>query len=441
MKVLLASPYMVRHDPQERRGMRPFPPLGPLYIGSVLEAAGHEVRFFDATFERDLSGFERAIGSWRPETVGVYSTFLSKEGALRLGDMARAKGMFSVAGGPEASVHPEQYLDGHFDAVVTGEGERTVVDLVSTLEKGGGMEDIPGLAFGKGSAVVSTGDREMVRNLDSIPFPLRRLADVEGYRRAWKARHGFFAMNIMASRGCPFDCEFCSRPIFGRSHRTRSVGNVMEEISEVVEKYRPERIRFSDDILPLNRKWTLELCEAVQKSGLDLGFECLARMDLMDRELLARMAKAGFRKLYYGVESGSQKVLDAMGKGTAVEDIRRVSRLTREAGIEQHWFIMLGYPGERQEDVERTLALMADCVPEEFSTTLASPMKGTPLYSRATEGAFTDMRGRRLRYDWNVLRMHAQMRLARGLGQASPVSRGATSVLRSVSKALAGRGG
>ena len=440
MKVLLASPYMIRHDPQERRGMRPFPPLGPLYIGSVLSAAGHEVRFFDATFERDLSGFERAIGSWGPEMVGVYSTFLSKEGALKLGDMARAKKIFSVAGGPEASVHPEQYLDGHFDAVVKGEGEMTVPKLVSALEKGAGTGAIPGLVFRKGPMVVSTGDREKVRDLDSIPFPLRRLADIEAYRKAWKGKHGFFAMNVMASRGCPFNCEFCSRPIFGRSHRARSVGNVMEEIGEVVERYRPERIRFSDDILPLNRKWTLELCRAVQDSGLDIGLECLARMDLMDRELLARMARAGFRKLYYGVESGSQRVLDAMGKGTTVEDIRRVARLTKVAGIEQHWFIMLGYPGERQADVERTLALMAECVPEQFSTTMASPMKGTPLYARAIEGADPDPKGRRLRYSWNVLRMHAQMRLARRLGPASPVSRGAASVLRSVSTALSGRG-
>jgi radical SAM superfamily enzyme YgiQ (UPF0313 family) len=214
----------------------------------------------------------------------------------------------------------------------------------------------------------------------------------------------------------------------------------MGEIGEVVERYRPERIRFSDDILPLNRKWTLELCRAVQDSGLDIGLECLARMDLMDRELLARMARAGFRKLYYGVESGSQRVLDAMGKGTTVGDIRRVARLTREAGIEQHWFIMLGYPGERQADVEKTLSLMAELAPEEFSTTLASPMKGTALYSRVTESACADMRRRRLRYGWNVLRMHAQMRLARGLGPASPVSRGAASVLRSVSTALSGRG-
>jgi radical SAM superfamily enzyme YgiQ (UPF0313 family) len=213
----------------------------------------------------------------------------------------------------------------------------------------------------------------------------------------------------------------------------------MDEIKQVVERYRPQRIRFSDDILPLKRKWTLELCAAIRRGGLDIGFECLARMDLLDRELLTEMAGAGFRKLYYGVESGSQRVLDAMGKGTTVDCIRRVARLTREAGIEQHWFIMLGYPGERQEDVERTIGLMAECVPDEFSTTLASPMKGTPLYSRQIEAPETGRDGRRLRYMWNVLRMHAQARLARRLGPAGPVGREAASLFRSVSGAFAGR--
>jgi len=421
--------------------MRPFTPLGPLYIASALEAAGHEARFFDATFEKDLSGFGRAIDSWQPEMVGVYSTFLSKPGALALGDVARARGIFSVAGGPEASVQSEQYLDGHFDAVVRGEGESTAVELAAALENGGGLGKIPGLVYRTAGRPVATGDRELACDLDGLPFPLRRIADIESYRKAWKAKHGFFAMNLMASRGCPFGCEFCSRPIFGRSNRARSVPNVMEEIRQVVERYRPERIRFSDDILPLKRKWTLELCAAIRRSGLDIGFECLARMDLLDRELLAAMSDAGFRKLYYGVESGSQRMLDAMGKGTTVDCIRRVARLTREAGIEQHWFIMLGYPGERQEDVERTLAMMAECVPDEFSTTLASPMKGTPLYLREAKAPDTGRDGRRLRFMWNVLRMRAQMRLARRLGPASPVSRGAAGILRSVSGALSGRGG
>jgi len=420
--------------------MRPFPPLGPLYIAAALEASGHDVRFYDATFERDLSGFGRILDSWKPAMAGVYSTFLSQKGALRLGDIARARGVYSVAGGPQASSSPEQYLDGHFDAVAEGEGERTAVELAAALEKRGDPGGIPGLAVPRNGRIVSGGSRPRIPELDSIPFPLRRIVENESYRRAWKARHGYFAMNIMASRGCPFGCGFCSRPVFGRSHRARSVENVMEEIAGVVERYRPERIRFSDDILPLDRKWTLELCGAIQKSGLDVGFECLARTDLMDQELLSGMARAGFRKLYYGVESGSQKVLDAMGKGTRVEDIRRVSRLTREAGMEQHWFMMLGHPGESQADVEKTLALMAACRPDEFSTTLARPMKGTPLHSRYHDDFVGRALGRRARYLWNGFRMRLEMRMARRPGPPNPVEKGAAGVLRLVSGAMAGRG-
>ena len=438
MRVLLASPYMLKDDPQERRGMRPFPPLGPLYIAAALEAAGHEVRFYDATFERDLSGFGKMLDSWGPEMAGVYSTFLSKAGALRLGEAARQRGIFALAGGPEATVYPEQYLLGHFDAVVMGEGESTAVELASGLGEGAPLDGIAGLALMSDGKLRFTGPRPLAPRLDALPFPLRKLVDIESYRKAWTARHGFFAMNLMASRGCPFGCRFCSRPVFGRSHRRRSVGNVMAEMRHLVEEYRPQRIRFSDDILPQNRQWTLELCGAIQSSESDVGFECLARMDLMDRELLAQMGRAGFRKVYYGVESGSQRILDAMGKGTNVEDIRRVARLTREAGMEQHWFIMLGYPGERQEDVEKTLALMAECRPEEFSTTLANPMKGTPLYSEALDAHHPSSGMRRPGYALNVLRMHAQSRLARSRAVPSPLSTAASRLLRSLSFALAG---
>jgi len=441
LKVLLASPYMLRTDPPERRGMKPFAPLGPLYIGAVLKEAGHDVRFFDATFEKDLSGFEEMLGSWKPDIAGVYSTFLSKAGALRMGDMARQRGIFAVAGGPESSVNFEQYLDGHFNAVVVGEGESTAVELLAAVEKGPELAGIPGLVIMSKGKPVATQKREMVPDIDNIPFPLRAMADFEPYRKAWTARHGFFAMNVMASRGCPFDCDFCSRPVFGRSHRTRTVGKVMDEITLVVDKYRPQRIRFSDDILPLNRKWTLELCGAIRDSGLDIGFECLARMDLMDRELLAVMGKAGFKKIYYGVESGSQRVLDAMCKGTDVENIPKIARLTRDAGIEQHWFMMLGYPGERQADVEKTIALMTGSLPEEFSTTLANPMRGTPLHSRTPQDSNTGIGGRRFRYLWNNFRMHAQMRLARSLGKANPLGKGATGILRCISSAMAGREG
>lgn len=441
MKVLLASPYMLRTDPPERRGMRPFAPLGPQYVGAALKLAGHEVRFFDATFERDLSRFLAELEGWKPDITGVYSTFLSKPDALVMGGLARRSGSFAVAGGPEATIHAEEYLDGYFDAVAAGEGERTAVELAEAFEGKGPLGKVAGLRIREKGHIVSTGDRRLAKNLDDLPFPLRRLVDIERYRKAWKARHGFFALNVMASRGCPFGCEFCSRPVFGRSRRTRSVPNVMDEIRQVVLDHRPGRIRFSDDILPLDRKWTLALCGAVRKSGLDVGFECLARMDLMDRELLSEMARAGFRRIYYGVESGSQRILDAMGKGTRVEDVRRVARLTREAGMAQHWFIMLGYPGEKQADVEATIQLMEEGAPDEFSTTVANPIKGTALYEKAGNGFPASDGARRLQHSWNILRMHMQARLMRMLGPKNPVNRGIDGAFRSVAAVLAGESG
>ncbi len=436
------------------RFMHLYPPLGTLYVASSLIQAGHEVRFFDATFEPSAGALAPVMESWRPGIVGVYTTFLSKANASAMGDAARSRDLVAIAGGPDANVEPEAYL-AHFDAVVLGEGELTMLEVVSAVAEGREWRGVAGLALLRDGRLARTAARPRVQDLDALPPPARHLVDMARYERAWRSRHGDFSTSMTASRGCPYGCNFCSRPIFGPLYRARSVAAVVEELASLGATYRPDRVWFTDDILAIDREWILSLCEAIRGADLGMGYHALCRADLMDDEVLSAMRAAGFRQVYYGVESGSQCVLDAMDKRTTVEGLRRASAATRSAGIDQHWFIMLGYPGETQRDVEATIALLLEMAPDSFSTTVAYPIKGTRLYSDVerdlTASAWRQSvdvqlmfknRYPRLFYRWTILRMRTSMMLRRRVaGPGSAAMRLYDRACRAVSILLAGERG
>lgn len=454
MKVLLANPYVLAEDRHELRHMHLYPPLGTLYVASALLEAGHEVRFFDATFESSASSLASSLDAWRPDVLGVYTTFLSKANALEMGDMARTRGIRAVAGGPDSNVEPGTYL-GHFDAVVLGEGELTMRDLVAAIADDRDLREVPGLALVGSGGVERTPVRPRIADLDSLPLPARHLADMAAYECAWRSRHGYYSTSITASRGCPYSCNFCSRPIFGRAYRARTVEGVVAELRALRDIHRPDRVWFTDDILAIDRDWILRLCRAIQDEGLDLEFHALCRADLMDAEVLAAMRAAGFVQIFYGVESGSQSVLDAMDKRQTVEALRRASAATRAAGIEQHWFIMLGYPGETMRDVEATVRLLLEMAPDSFSTTVAYPIKGTRLYEQVEDDLTTRSwkqsvdvqlmfknRYTRAFYRWTIFRMRTSMMLRRRVsGTASRLMRMYDGACRAVSSLLAGEAG
>jgi radical SAM superfamily enzyme YgiQ (UPF0313 family) len=430
LRVLLVNPYLLSEDEREARSFHPYPPMGPLYVAAALEREGHHVEFLDAVFEPSIEGIVEAVSRSDAAVVGAYTTFLSRDNALKVGKAARARGAFAIAGGPDANVEPEAYLDEAFDAVVLGEGEVTAVQLLSILSKGGQWQGIAGLAWLEDDQMAQGPARDRIVDLESIEFPARSLADIDGYARRWRERHGYFGLSLMSSRGCPYDCAFCSRPVFGRKVRRRSVTNVVEELREIRFVHGADRVRFADDILPLDRKWMMDLLEAIKEANLGLEFECLARADLVDEEMLVAMADVGFKEVFYGVESGSDTVLEAMCKGQTREQVLRATTLTRKAGMVQHWFIMFGYPGETVEDVERTVDMIIDVAPESISTTVAYPIRGTPLHDQVrdlmtsgqwshsddVEMMFRNRYPARF-YRWTVFRVNHSLRLRRLLGR------------------------
>jgi len=379
-ELVLANAYQLARDRRERRLRRPYPPLGPLYIAAYVRSRGHSVAFYDGTFTTDNEGFAALLDRERPRLVGVYCTMISRKNACDLARIAQERAIPAVAGGPDPACAPGEYVP-PFDLVCTGEGEQLTLELLEKWDgKKGGLPGINGIAFRTDGKIVRNPPRPQIGDLDALPFPARDLADIEGYSRRWKEAHGYASTGVICSRGCPFSCAWCAKPVFGRTMRRRSVENVMAELREISDRYDVERVRFADDVLTLDKKWMTELCARLEEERLGLEFECLSRIDTMTPELLNAMARAGFSLVYYGVESGSQRVLDSMMKGADLGLTRRVVAQTRKAGIAQHWFLMLGYPGEAPKDVRATLDLLAEGEPEEFSFTVAYPIEGTRFY-------------------------------------------------------------
>ncbi|MCX6022072.1 MAG: radical SAM protein [Chloroflexi bacterium] len=395
--VLLVNAFCLAHDPVEQRLMEPYFPLGMLYIAGALREAGYSVAIYDNCFAPDIKGCQDAITQMRPRVVGLNALNTTRRLAVRIGRWARAEGYTVMIGGPEATVRPAAYVEDQeggapADIAVIGEGEATVVELVAHLTgkapTGGpdlralplapavrvataasragsialreapaandpALDAIAGVAYrGADGAAVITAQRPAIANLDALPFPAWDLIDRDRYRRAWVSKRGFYSMSLITSRGCPFGCNWCAKPVFGRAYRLRSPQNVVAEMVWLKENFAPDAVRIVDDIFGLNRRWLDKWHAEVIAQNAALPFECLSRTDLVKAGTLTKLKEAGCRKIFFGAESGSQTVLDAMNKGISVEDTTLAARAMREVGLAMHFYVMIGYPGEEQADIQ-----------------------------------------------------------------------------------------
>jgi anaerobic magnesium-protoporphyrin IX monomethyl ester cyclase len=384
-KVLLIDPYVAREDPMERKFVELYPSLGLLTLGAYLRDRGVEVAVADLTFERDGRAAGRALRTFRPHLVGVHTKTLTARRALAIARSVRSAGAIAVAGGPDAATRPELYLTSGFDAVVPGEGEEALLDLASAARERTPIADLPGVITLKGGRPVRGPPRTLLRDLDALPLPAWDLVDMERYLRRWEQNTGERRAAVLTSRGCPFDCSWCSKPTFGRTFRQQSPARVVRELRALRDQYRVDYVRFCDDVFGVSRPWLEELLRRMESEELGLRYECLARVDLLKPDLLARMRSVGLERVYVGVESGSQKMLTLMNRGTKLAQVERTAAALRAAGVRQYWFLMLGYPGETLEDIEATLQLFRRFSPEEYSVSIAVPVPGTRFYDQVKD--------------------------------------------------------
>ena len=383
MDILLAHGYFLALDAAEQRVMRPHPPLGLLYLSSHLKSRGIDVGVFDSTF-RTLEDFASTLERERPPVVGLAVNLMTKRNALKMITLARRRGAKVVIGGPDPPHHAESYLNAGADVVVIGEGEQTLEQLLPALRSPlADLSGINGIVFrAPGGTVVKTPARALLADLDRQPFPDRHAIDVAEYLHAWRERHGVGTVSLITARGCPYTCTWCSRSVFGETHRRRSVGNVADEVEAIVDRYHPERLWYADDVFAIHRKWTVDYAKELERRRLRLPFECISRAERIDDEVVEALASLGCFRVWIGSESGSQRILDAMRRKVAVEQVRDACARLRRRGIEVGMFIMLGYDGEEMSDLRATVDHLKRTSPDVFLTTVSYPIKGTPYYQQ-----------------------------------------------------------
>jgi radical SAM superfamily enzyme YgiQ (UPF0313 family)/glycosyltransferase involved in cell wall biosynthesis len=415
--VLFGQAYFLRFDPKLWEARQPYAPLGALYAAACVREHGYRVALFDAMLAASESEWADALDRHRPRFAVIYEdnfNYLSKmcllrmrQAALTMIDAARARGITTIVAGADATDHPVTYLDRGAEVVVTGEGEVTLVELLDTLSTAGGSQGAggPGRAGGAGKAggsgragglsaveglclrdedgrVVHTRPRTIIRDLDSLPFPAWDLVDVERYRSTWRSHHGYFSMNLVTTRGCPYHCNWCAKPIYGQRYTARSPEHVVDEMAWLKRTFRPDHLWIADDIFGLKPGWIERFAELLQARGAATPFKCLLRADQVTADVARGLRAADCQTAWIGAESGSQRILDAMEKGTRVDQIQIATRLLRDAGVAVGFFLQFGYPGETREDIDRTLDMVRTCAPDDIGVSVSYPLPGTTFYQR-----------------------------------------------------------
>lgn len=395
--VLLTHSYFLHFDPKEYEAMMPYPPLGTMYAASVVRGRGYSVALFDSMLAESEEDIVPMILNLRPRVVVIYDddfNYLTKmcltrmrQAAFRMSRLSKDAGCTVVVHGSDPVDHLEKYIANGADFVICGEGERTLEDLLEALLKGStDPHEINGLAFAAGGGMHRTPSRKVNRALDELPFPAWDLVDIERYRTSWKSRHGYFSVNMVTTRGCPYHCNWCAKPVYGQVYNSRSPENVVAEMLFIRQTVRPDHIWFCDDIFGLIPGWVEHFSHEVLRRGAVIPFKCLARVDLLLKgTTIEDLRRAGCSSVWVGAESGSQKILDAMEKGTTVEEIREAARRLRAAGIRTGFFLQYGYPGETREDIELTLRMVQDCRPDDIGISVSYPLPGTKFFDRVKQ--------------------------------------------------------
>jgi anaerobic magnesium-protoporphyrin IX monomethyl ester cyclase len=374
--------------------MQPYPPLGTLYAASYLRERGYQVALFDAMLAESESEWDQALARSQPRIAVLYEdnfNYLSKMCLLRMRQaafamigMARQRGCTVVVAGSDATDHAEAYLGAGADYVLIGEGEETLGELMDVVlrDKAAELESIQGLAFQRDGKTITTQRRPDLKELDILPFPAWDLVDIERYRSIWLEHHGYYSMNVATSRGCPYHCNWCAKPIWGQRYHVRSADNVAAELAWLKRTFTPDHIWFVDDIFGLVPGWVERFADLVDEHDARLPFKSLQRVDLILKgDTIDALRRAGAQRIWVGAESGSQKILDAMEKGTQVEHIYTAARRLHEAGIQVSFFLQFGYPGETRDDVERTLQMVRDCHPDDIGMSVSYPLPGTRFFA------------------------------------------------------------
>lgn len=386
--LLLTHGYFLYEDPKEVQIMKPYAPLGILYLCSHLRKQGFDVDVFDTTFSSRAALFHH-LRTETPTVLGIYANLMTRTNAVEVMGVARAAGWRVVVGGPEPGAYAQEYLEAGAEFVVFGEGEATLEELLTALRDRAEALDpawrskIAGAAYLDECGVFHQNPpRAQIADLDAQPWPARHAIDLHRYVDTWRTHHQQGSVNFITARGCPYKCRWCSHQVYGQTHRRRNPIKVVDELEWLLQEYTPDIAWISDDVFTINHDWIRKYAAEMKRRGLHIPFECISRADRLNEEMLDLLAELGCFRIWIGSESGSQRLLDSMDRGVKVEQVQQAVAMTRARNIQSGMFLMWGYEGEEMQDIEATIDHVSKAQPDIFFTTVSYPIKGTPYYQQ-----------------------------------------------------------
>jgi anaerobic magnesium-protoporphyrin IX monomethyl ester cyclase len=392
--ILFTHSYFLRFDPKQWALGQPYPPLGTLYAASLMRKHGYQVSLFDTMFVADPDEVQEQLEKHHPDFFVIYDdgfNYLTKmcltnmrEAAFSMCKQAKTKGCKVIVSSSDSTDSYEKYLAEGADFVIIGEGEQTLLELTAAIRDGvTDYSALQGLAYVKDGKAIKTLGRSVLKNLDVLPLPAWDLVNIKQYKDSWQKHVGYFSLNMSTTRGCPFKCNWCAKPIYGNRYNSRSPENVVQEIKLLKEWFQIDHLWFCDDIFGLKPGWVEEFARLMTKEKIKIRFKIQSRADLLvEEDLVKALAESGCENAWIGAESGSQKILDAMDKGTTVEQIRRSTLLMKKYGIKPSFFIQFGYLGEVKEDIELTIKMINQLLPFEIGISVSYPLPGTVFYDK-----------------------------------------------------------
>ena len=395
--ILLTHSYFYRFDPKQWKARRPYPPLGTLYAAALLRENGFPVSLFDTCLADQPSDILPEIRRHQPEVLVIYDdgfNYLTKmcltnmrQAAFELIETGKKHGLTVIVSSSDSTDHYAEYLEKGADFILMGEGEITLLELLGRLgSQGFDPHTIRGMAFMEDGTAIRNAPRPVIEDLDTLPLPAWDLVNLERYRRIWLENHGYFSLNIATTRGCPYHCNWCAKPIYGYRYNSRSPQHVIAEISMLVGEHRADHFWICDDIFGLKPGWVAQFRELAGQEGLRFRYTIQSRADLILREGMAGdLAASGADTVWLGAESGSQKILDAMNKGQTVEQITGARKMLGERGVKTGLFLQFGYLGEKWEDIRMTIRMLMELMPEDVGISISYPLPGTLFHEKVKE--------------------------------------------------------
>jgi radical SAM superfamily enzyme YgiQ (UPF0313 family) len=384
MNILLTHSYFLLEDDKEAKIMKPYAPLGLLYVSAYLKEHLQENTVFDSTF----STFKKQldfIKKNQPKIIAIYTNLMTKVNVIKLIKELKNNPIYGfpklILGGPDITYNLENYLKTDADFLIIGEGEQTMLELSTSILNFEDYSKISGIAFLRGGEVIKTSARIKMKEMSELPLPNREGINFQPYLDTWTKYHGKNSMTVSTQRGCPYTCKWCSTAVYGQSYRRRPAKLVVQELMMLKTVYNPDAIWFVDDVFTVSHKWIREFHAEMKLQNFKIDFECITRAERLTDEILQLLKEIGCFRIWIGAESGSQKIIDAMDRRVDVDVVKKAIQRTNEIGIESGTFIMVGYPGEDESDIDETIQYLKDANPTQYTITVAYPIKGTSLYN------------------------------------------------------------